>query len=171
MILPRVLLRGCCLSCLWRGGCYPGVSGNDQGVCEPRAPWYPLEEGTRRSRVSGTHIASGHAVLCGRCIYRGVCSGPGIGTVCACSRGSVYTEILGALDCLVCTHSRCESHDCSSVRAEDKAGRGVSSLRSWGKKALSRGASQMVRCLPFANVVVTHTEEQSYCQILYFSFF
>lgn len=171
MILPRVLLQGCCLSCLWGGGCYPGVSGDDRGVCDPRAPWYPLEEGTCRSRVSGTHIASGHALLCGRCIYRGVCRGPGIGTVCACSRGSVYTEILGALDCPIVPTADVRVVTVRSVRAEDKAGHGVSSLRSWGKKALSRGASQPVRCLPFADAVVTHTEEQSYCQILYFSFF
>lgn len=167
MILPRALLQGCCLSCLRGAAVIWGLVETIGVVCDPRAPWY----GTCRSRVSGTHIASGHALLCSRYIYRGVCSGPGIETVWACSRGSVYTEILGALNRPVCTHSRNESCGCMLRKGRGQSGaRGVFSW-SWGKKALSRGASQMVRCLPFADAVVTHPEEQFYCQIVYFSFF
>lgn len=134
MILPRALLQGCCLSCLWGAVVIWGTVETIGVVCDPRAPWY----GTCRSRVSGTHIASGHALLCSRCFYRGVCSGPGIKTVWACSRGSVYTEWVPSTILFVPTA------DMRVVavrlgRAEDKVGCGVSSLGRGARRPSAEG--------------------------------
>lgn len=133
MILPRVPLQGCCLSCLWGGGCYPGVSGDDWGVCDLHAPWYPLEAGTHRSRECQRYTHSKWAF----CVLRLLHLPWGLqwpwhrDHLCLFQRQRLHRD-------LGCPQPTWEP-DCALGKGRGQSGvRGVFS-RSWGKKALSRG--------------------------------